>query len=103
MNALYKILREEFKFNDSIDSESQGEELEIIIHEKIEEKYNCEKGEELEEEKAEAEKLIYSIKLYEDINNYGDYFLRFNYINGRLTQFYKRFEEINHLIENMII
>ena len=104
MNALYKILREEFKFNDSIDLMPQNSELEIIIDEKIEEKYNCEKGEELEEkEEAGAEELRYSIKLYEDINNFGEYFLRFNYINGRLTQFYKRFEEINHLIENMIL
>ena len=104
MNALYKILREEFKFNDSIDLMPQKSELEIIIDEEIQEKYNCEKGEELEEkEEAGAEELIYSIKLYEDKNNFGDYFLRFNYINGRLTQFYKRFEEINHLIENMIL
>ena len=101
MNALYKILREEFKFNDSIHLGFQRSE--IIIDEEIEEKYNCEKGEELEEkEEAGAEELRYSIKLYEDINNYGDYFLRFNYINGQLTQFYKRFEEINHLIQNMI-
>ena len=100
MKALCNLLREEF--NDSIDLMPQKSELEIIIDEEIQEKYNCEKGEELEEEKAEAEKLIYSIKLYEDINNYGDYFLRFNYINGQLTQFYKRFEEINHLIQNMI-
>ena len=104
MNALCKILREEFKFNDSIDLMPQNSELEIIIDEKIEEKYNCEKGEELEEkEEAGAEELRYSIKLYEDKNNFGDYFLRFNYIYGRLTQFYKRFEEINHLIENMIL
>ena len=101
MNALCNLLREEF--NDSVRFMTEEEELEIIIHEGIEEKYFCEKGEELEEkEEVGVEELRYSIKLYEDINNYGDYFLRFNYNNGRLTQFYKRFEEINHLIQNMI-
>ena len=101
MKALCNLLREEF--ND-IYLEPQRRELEIKIDEEIEEKYNFEKGEELEEkEEAGTEELRYSIKLYEDINNFGDYFLRFNYINGRLTQFYKRFEEINHLIENMIL